>query len=198
MGSKSNRHILPLLLVLAAILIFAASGCVSVRSSGCKPWTPQQVKSLEQQSAALEAKMHEIRQKISKLEIESGPVELRHAYSEKTGNVQKLRAELFSLERDKADMEGQVLAYENLKAEISDSDKDRLRAYRLSLEQTKAREQLMRELLAKEEAEAMQLRQKYALVEDLDEELDLLRSKQQKVQKRIDQLYAVPDPCKKN
>ncbi|UCG48808.1 MAG: hypothetical protein JSU94_03320 [Phycisphaerales bacterium] len=198
MGSKSNRHVLPLLLALAPLLILTASGCVSVHSSGCKPWAPQQVKSLEQQSAALEAKMHEIRQKISKLELESGPVELRRAYAEKTGNVQKLRAELFSIERDKADMEGQVLAYENLKDEIDDSSKARLFNYRLSLEQTKAREQLMRELLAKQEAEAMQLRQKYALVEDLDEELDLLRSKQQQVQKRIDQLYAVRNPCEKN
>ena len=198
MGNKSNRHILPLLLVLAAILIFAASGCVSVRSSGCKPWAPQQVKALEQQSAALEAKMHELREKISKLELESGPVELRQAYSAKAANVHKLRAELFSLERDKAEFEGQVLAYEALKAAMDDRQKDRLIQYRLSLEQAKARELFMRELLAKEEAEAMQLRQKYTLVKDLDEELDLLRSKQQKVQKRIDQRYAVPDPCKKN
>ena len=198
MGNKSNSHNLSPLFVLAALLIFAAAGCVSVRSSGCKPSAPQQAKSLEQQSAALEAKMHELRQKISMIELESGPVELRQAYSEKTGNVHNLRAELFSLEREKADLEGQVLAYEALKGEISDSDRDRILQYRLALEQAKAREQLMSELLAKQEAEAMQLRQKYTIVKDLDEELDLLRGKQQKVQKRIDQLYAVPNPCQKN
>ena len=195
MFRQDNKYVVLGLVVFLAGLL-CCKGCISVRTTAKEQQTAneQRLRVLESERKVLAEKLQSQRQALRRLVQEYESTSLSSRYDMKLERVGMLLAELTEVELNKAKLGAEAQVLEQMEEKTA-AVNERLFKVRLELKVAKVYEARLREILAEEDAEGIEMGRKRLLIQDLQFELDLDREMYDTVQRRIQELQAERERC---
>lgn len=197
---KRNRKIISygLIICLASLLLFF-KGCGSEKrertaedrnlsiSEEEQKNRVEKISILENERKLLLGNMDQYRQTIQKLAQEYGTLDLSARQDMVIKRIANLQTELIDIVAKRNFLEAQINVLKQKEAKEAE-DEQKLASLNLELEQTKEYEKRMRETLAKEDAESIELGRKQMTIHEFQEKLKLTKEMYDMVCRRIQEL----------
>jgi len=197
---KRNKKVVSYgLIICLAGLVLVFKGCgAEKREQAAKDQNPtiseQQQKTRDEQIAILEnerklllEKIDQYHQSIQELAREYGSVDLSARRDLIKQRIKSLLDELTNIEAERSMLEAQVKIIEQKETKAAE-DEQKLAVLKSELEPIKESEKRMRETLAKEDAEAVELDQKQQAIDKYQEKMKLTKELYDTVCRRLQEL----------
>ncbi len=198
MSVRIGRQFIPVLVAgLVGILIYVG-GCESLRKSEAETEGDvyRQVSELETKRQDLEEKIQQQKDEIRALAEEHGAGHLDSRLELQLKRVETVTEELVRIEAARTKLEVEVDVLNSLPSKSADQE-ERLEETRIELKMARTYESRMRDVLVKEDAEAVELGRRKLAVNDLKEQLAANQQELETVTRRIGELTSQESKARK-
>jgi len=189
MFNKKGKYSSLGLVICLASLLLCCKGCTFMNGPAKEEQTAkeQQLRVLEEERTVLSEQMQMQREALRRFAQEYGTTSLVSRQDMMLQRVASLLAELTKIEANRIRLEAEIEVLERKEAKKVE-ELQKLTDTRYELERAKVYEKRMRETLAKEDTEAIELGRKQLTIEELKEQLELTQERYDTVCQRIHEL----------
>jgi hypothetical protein len=176
--------------IVCLAVVSGVTGCVSQEQAAGEQMRAdlyRQISVLESQRQSLADKMQQQRSSLRQMTEEGGAVDLDNRVQMRMQRVAALMKELIEIETKRAKLESEIEVLDRMQQKKPE-DIDKLAQKRGELDVTSGYEKRVRDILAKEDAEAVELGKKKVAIADLKEQIELTRQAHENVSRRIEEL----------
>jgi len=176
--------------IVCLAVIGGVAGCVSQEQAASEQTRAdlyRQISVLQGERQALADKMQQQRSLLDQMTEQGGAIDLDGRVEVRMQRVAALMKELIEVETKRAKLESEIEVLQRT-ANKKTEDQDKLTQRKAELEVAGSYEKRLRDVLAKEDAEAVELGKKKVAIADLKEQIELTRQAHESLSRRIEEL----------